>query len=202
MGERHLVRVVGKDEAADAKALVQSLKLHGNETPLLTTPDSGSVALRLYPDGPRAERARRAEAMRVLRSMQEEGIKDAVAHCTAALVARGWSPLARAEHDVATGKTRAALFVEAIREAGSDLGIIKRRIDDLEDRPWPTPAGPGADPQAPPGAPSSSSPPLDDAQRDAPPLLSPTQPLLARASASEAMVDDDMGDPPMAQPVL
>lgn len=195
LGQRHLLRVTGTDESADAKTLVQSLRLADNtwKTPLITTPDGESVGIHLYSDRPQAERARRGEAMRALRIIQAEGIPDAVAHGRDGLVARGWTPLAKVEFDAATSKTRTVLYAEAVRAAGADPGVIQRRLDDEEDRPRPGDSH-GEDPQATPGA-QGPAPTPQSAEADAKePQPAPSQPPLAQA-------DEDMGESPMAQPV-
>lgn len=51
--------------------------------------------------------------MRVLRLLQEEGVDDAAPHGRDGLVARGWTTLARAEFEVATGEAWTTLFREA-----------------------------------------------------------------------------------------
>lgn len=99
--------------------------------------------------------------MRVLRIIQSEGITDAVAHGRDGLVARGWTPLAKVDFDVATAKTRTVLYADAVRTAVADPGIIQRRIDDENDRPRPDAHAAAADPQATPGARSSEATPPD-----------------------------------------
>lgn len=140
--------------------------------------------------------------MRVLRIIQAEGIPDAVAHGRDGLVARGWTPIAKVEFDVATSKTRTMLYADAVRAAGADPGVIQRRINDENDRPRPdAPAG-GADPQATPGAQSSGTTPhvVDEASKSSP--SAPSQPPLAPPSqGDEPAADVAMGDSPMDQPV-
>lgn len=164
LGQRHLLRVTGKDETADAKALVQSLHLPDGswKTPLITSPDGASVGIHLYLDRPQAERARRGEAMRVLRIIQPEGIPDAMAQGRDGMVARGWTHLAKVDYDVASATTRTTLNAEAVRAADADPGIIQRRINDTEDRPRPEEHREG-DSQATPGV--CRTPPLRRAQR-------------------------------------
>lgn len=128
----------------------------------------------------------------MLRIIQAEGIPDAVAHGRDGLVAKGWTPLAKVDFDVAAGAARTTLHVEAVRAAGADPGIIQRRIDDSEDRPRhdeqqeqdpkATPVGPG---------PAVVQADEDDSRRT---LLASPQPNLVQEDA-------DMGDETMAQPV-
>lgn len=128
----------------------------------------------------------------MLRIIQAGGIPDAIAHGRDGLVARGWTPLAKVDFEVAIAKTRTTLYAEAVRAAGADPGVIQRRIDDEEDRPRPD-EHQSTDPQATPGAQSSATPPeAGGAAKHSP--VAPTSP-------PPAQPDEDMGDAPMADPV-
>lgn len=195
LGQRHLLRITGKNETEDAKALVQSLRLPDGTwmTPLIHSPEGSSVGIHLYPDRPQAERARRGEAMRVLRIIQAEGVADAVAHGRNGLVAKGWTPLAKVDYDVATGATRTTLHVEALRAAGGEPGIIQRHVDDSEDRPRPGDPQ-DHDPQATPVEPN----PAPTRRSASASRTTPTTPF----QTAQAQQAKPMDDSTMAQPVL